>query len=161
MAKPSKRARSEQLQKATQQPQESSQQPQESPKAIVHTVFEIFQAHYSGPLPPPGILEKYNSAVPDGADRIIKMAEEEGNHRRAQEAKAVSRESRNSLLGIISAFILGMTSVIGGGYVVIQGHPWPGSLLSSVGLVGLVSVFIYGTKERRREREKEVKLSKD
>lgn len=32
---------------------------------------------YSGPLPPPGDLSKYEEALPGAADRIIKMAETE------------------------------------------------------------------------------------
>jgi uncharacterized membrane protein len=31
--------------------------------------------YFAGPLPPPQILEKYNSIVPGSAERIIKMAE--------------------------------------------------------------------------------------
>ena len=31
----------------------------------------------SGPLPPPGILDAYNQTIPDGANRIMAMAEEQ------------------------------------------------------------------------------------
>ena len=37
-------------------------------------------ASYQGPLPPPDYLSAYNRAVPDAADRIIKMAECEQSH---------------------------------------------------------------------------------
>ena len=37
--------------------------------------------HHSGPLPPPEVLEKYNSAVTNGADRIMLMAEKQQEHR--------------------------------------------------------------------------------
>ncbi len=33
-----------------------------------------------GPLPDPEILKKYNDAVPDGAERIFKMAERDQKH---------------------------------------------------------------------------------
>ena len=33
--------------------------------------------HYSGPLPPPQMLEQYNRAVPNGAERIMAMAEKQ------------------------------------------------------------------------------------
>lgn len=36
---------------------------------------------FSGPLPPPDMLLKYNDIVPDGAERIIVMAEKQQNHR--------------------------------------------------------------------------------
>jgi uncharacterized membrane protein len=30
---------------------------------------------WKGPLPPPEVLKGYNEAIPDGAERILKMAE--------------------------------------------------------------------------------------
>jgi uncharacterized membrane protein len=30
---------------------------------------------FIGPIPPPEVLKGYNDCVPDGADRVIKMAE--------------------------------------------------------------------------------------
>ena len=55
------------------------------PKAIIQklppekrevTVIER-HASFSGPLPPPSILEDYDRVCPGAADRIIKMAEKE------------------------------------------------------------------------------------
>ena len=41
------------------------------------------EASYSfmGPIPPPGILAGYNNVIPNGADRVIMMAEKEQAHR--------------------------------------------------------------------------------
>jgi uncharacterized membrane protein len=41
--------------------------------------------HFSGPLPPPEILAKYNDALPNGAERIVAMAEGQMKHRQALE----------------------------------------------------------------------------
>lgn len=30
---------------------------------------------YSGPIPPPHLLKEFNASIPNGADRIMKMAE--------------------------------------------------------------------------------------
>ena len=80
-----------------------------------------------------------------------------GAPRLSLETKALNTDSRNSLLGVIFAFILGLTTIVTGGIVVLKGQPWPGTIIGSVGLVGLVSAFIYGTRERRTERESKAK----
>ncbi len=44
-------------------------------------VAQLDAQQFSGPLPHPQILAQYNQAVPNAADRIIKMAESQSNHR--------------------------------------------------------------------------------
>lgn len=116
-------------------------------------VGAIIEQHYSGPLPPPQALERYNDIIPNGADRIMVMAEKQGAHRQELEKKALGTDSRNSFLGICSAFIIGMSTIIVGGIVILYDHEWSGGFLGFAGLFGLVYVFIYGTKQRRAERE--------
>ncbi len=36
---------------------------------------------WSGPLPPPAALERFNQILPNGAERIVAMAEKEQSHR--------------------------------------------------------------------------------
>ena len=128
------------------------------PPALTSKLVGISQ-QYSGPLPPPDILEKFNQIIPNGAERIMVMAEAQSKHRMTLETKVLNTDSRNSLLGVIFAFILGVTSIVTGGTVVFNGQPWPGTILGSAGLVGLVSTFIYGTRERKKERENKARTS--
>jgi uncharacterized membrane protein len=134
---------------------QSQQTPQQLEEKVVERLIANFRQEFlfSGPLPPPQLLSQYNEAVPNGAERIVAMAETQSQHRRELESKALHTDSRNSLYGIIAAFILGMTTVITGAVVVVKGHSWPGTILGSAGLVGIVYSFIYGTRERRKERE--------
>ena len=122
-------------------------------------VLGIIKQEFHGPLPPPGTLAQYNEIIPNGAERIMVMAEEQSKHRRELEKIALKTDSRNSFLGVLSAFILGLATIIAGAIVILRGYSWPGALLGSAGLVGLVSVFIYGTKQRRQERESKAKAS--
>jgi uncharacterized membrane protein len=46
-------------------------------------------ASFSGPLPPPSILGKYNDILPNGAERIMKMAENQSTHRIELEKLAI------------------------------------------------------------------------
>ena len=54
-------------------------------------VTEVSQS-FSGPLPPPEILRKFDEVVPGAAERIIKMAEDQSIHRKELE--------KNSLVGV-------------------------------------------------------------
>lgn len=112
----------------------------------------VSEYRHSGPIPDPMTLEGYNNIVPGAADRIIKMAEEQSSHRRALELVAIKSRSRDSLLGIIFGFLLALATIFAGTYVILEGFIWGGTILGSAGLVGLVSVFIYGTSSSRKER---------
>jgi len=48
--------------------------------------------------------------------------------------------------------ILGVATIGGGVFLAFGGLQWAGSILGSAGLVGLVSVFVYGTRSKRIER---------
>jgi uncharacterized membrane protein len=125
-------------------------------KKLARHVMELNQ--YSGPLPPPSALERYSEIIPNGAERIMVMAEEQSKHRRELEKMSLRTDSRNSLLGIIAAFLLGTITIVTGGVVAIYGYSLGGAILGSSGLVGLVSAFIFGTRERRKEREAKAKI---
>jgi Predicted membrane protein (DUF2335) len=48
-----------------------------------------FSESFAGPLPPPALLAEYEQALPGLAERIVAMAENEGNHRRAMEKRLI------------------------------------------------------------------------
>ena len=54
---------------------------------------------YSGPIPHPDILVKYDSVITDGADRIMKMAENQQSHRIGIESRIINSQSNQSKLG--------------------------------------------------------------
>lgn len=129
--------------------------PRESIREIVEQTVRGIA--FRGPLPLPEHLEAYNNIVPDAAERILKMAENNSEHRREMEkrnqeatisfTKATLRiESRNSLMGLIFAFILSIVTIGGGIYAVLQGFQWGGGIISIAGLSSLVGSFIYGSK---------------
>ncbi len=59
---------------------------------------------YSGPIPDPHSLEKYENIHPGFADRIITMAENEAKHRHEVEIMLVRKDSRISAMGVVFAF---------------------------------------------------------
>ncbi|KPA12709.1 hypothetical protein MHK_007077 [Candidatus Magnetomorum sp. HK-1] len=54
---------------------------------------------FSGPIPPPAILQEYNNVSPGCADRIIKYAENEAEHRRKVEIFTLKTEMLEIRLG--------------------------------------------------------------
>ncbi|MGA7562996.1 MAG: DUF2335 domain-containing protein [Desulfobaccales bacterium] len=107
----------------------------------------------SAPLPHPSELERYESILPGAADRIFALAENQSNHRQELEKKALSLESRNSLFGLITGGFIGIIGLCIAGLCIYTGHDKAGMTLGGGTLVALVGPFVYGTRERRIERE--------
>lgn len=105
---------------------------------------------YSGPIPHPRIMRGYEEICPGAADRILTMAEKEAEHRHSIDDTCVKADSRDSLLGIVSALILGVTTVIGGIVVIIKvpaiAGTISGTLITGAGLGGILGTFLRGTK---------------
>lgn len=115
--------------------------------------MQIAAASYSGPLPQPSALQKYEEVLPGAAERIIQMAETQSLHRHKLEAIAVKSGSRDSLLGLIFGLIIGLAGIGSGTYCIIKGATIAGTVIGGGSLVSLVGVFVYGSRQRRKERE--------
>jgi hypothetical protein len=64
---------------------------QEIARPAGHLTVNRTEYGFSGPIPAPELLAKYNSALPGAADRIISMAEGEASHCRTIEAMLVDK----------------------------------------------------------------------
>jgi len=109
---------------------------------------------YAGPLPSPDLLKKFDEIVPGSADRLITQFEEQSKHRRTLEQKVIGNDICLSRIGIIFGFLIGMTAIIGGLLISLQGKELSGGMISGSGIIGLVSVFVYGSRSKRKYLEK-------
>jgi len=107
---------------------------------------------FSGPIPPPELLSKYGEIIPNGADRILKMAENQSTHRQCIEKWAIIGGTILSYFGVLCAGIIALGTLYFGSQLIREGHVVSGSIFAGSGLVGLVTAFIYGTRSRRHER---------
>ncbi len=107
---------------------------------------------YSGPLPHPAILEKFEQILPGSAERILKMAESQSEHRQCIEKVVIRSGSRNSLLGIVSALLISLGFLAVAWFAIRNGHAGAGTFLGTINIVGLAGIFVYGTASNRRER---------
>ena len=87
--------------------------PESSRKTFPYQVVQVTE-QFSGPLPPPDMLERYNQVVPDAANRIIAMAEQETGHRRNMERLIISNEYQEAKMGQTCAVIIGSLAIISG-----------------------------------------------
>lgn len=109
------------------------------------------QRIFSGPLPPPEALEKYNQILPGLADRIVAMAEGQSKHRQHIEQLAISAKVKNERRGQYLAFILAAITLSGSFWIISLGRS-PEGIAGIIGtLVTLAGVFIFGRWSQRRE----------
>jgi uncharacterized membrane protein len=136
--------------------------PQTFPKNIPPTQsgsrqMELRQEIHQGPLPHPDILLKYDQIVPRAAERIICMAENQAKHRQALEKAVIESDIRDSRTGLIFGFIIGLVAIISGAICIISGYSIAGGLLGGSAVPALTGVFVYGSRQRRKERESKQK----
>ena len=120
---------------------------------------------FSGPLPPPQVLQGYESACPGSAHRIIELAEAQSAHRRRMEEKEVDAQidgMRSQFFearrGQVFAFCVSVVFLLCGTVVVIWGHSWAGSLFGLMGVSGIVGSFIKGRAAKPEPAQSEKPL---
>jgi len=99
--------------------------------------------------------------IPDGADRILKMAERQSTHRQYIEKWAVIGGTILSYLGVLCAAGIAFGALFFGSKLIQNGYVIPGSILGGGGLTGLVAAFIYGTRTRKEERLEKDRRNKE
>jgi uncharacterized membrane protein len=107
--------------------------------AVLHKT-EVF----SGPLPPPSILEHYDTITPGFADRIVAMAEKEQNHRHSIMAQEQRYNAEERKFGRWIALCFGLALLIAGSYCASIGQVAIGCSLFGVFGVTAIGLFIRG-----------------
>lgn len=115
-------------------------------------------SYYHGPVPSPEQLAAFDAAYPGTAERILKMTESQVSHRQYLEKVTVETQSSNSRWGLRFAFILGMTTILGGVCVASLGYSVTGFGTVLLGLSSLTGVFIYGKESNKKELIEKQKL---
>lgn len=117
-----------------------------------------FQATYIGPLPHPALLQQYEQILPGISERILKMTEEQGNHRREMEKALLNGQIEDTktkrkeiLRGQIFGLVIGLTGLSISAYVTLKGYPSYGIAVGGTTLVAIVSVFVLGRTLRGKE----------
>ncbi len=101
----------------------------------------IQERSHSGPLPDADTLIKYNSVIPEGADRIMRMAEKQQEHRMNLESKVIASQTSQSILGQWFGLIIGIIGIGCGTFLAYSGESTVGAIIAGATVVSLVSVL--------------------
>ena len=142
----------------------------ESPLSdLIHSRVEIAQVEaWSGPLPHPDLLQRYEEILPGAAERILVIAENQQRHQISQERKilehegialesartSIRAESRRSDFGMAIAAVIALAGLIGGVALIALDRWEQGIVLFLAPLTGLVGLFVYQSRVRRAERRR-------
>ena len=121
------------------------------------------RAEFSGILPPPELLNQYDQICPGLADRIMKIAEGAAAHCHSMDKATLEanigfhkNQFMEARIGQFCALLIGITAILSGAYVSINGAQIAGGVIGGAGVIGLVSVFIYGRKYKADVEEEKV-----
>lgn len=115
----------------------------------------VFSEVYTGPVPPPEILEKMDQAFPGAAERIFAMAEKEQDasieDRRCQQHRADQIEKdrhREQMTALWMAFGVCIVFVTAGCLMVFWGHEKIGATLVGTTLAGVIYSFLVAKRKK-------------
>jgi uncharacterized membrane protein len=126
---------------------------QEKKHRIMKSVVLTMHKSHKGPLPDAETLAEYSVLIPNGADRIMKMAEQQLQHRMSMENSVVKGQMLQSNIGQVLAFLIGLAAIGAATYCIVNGHDFSGSILGVGGLTSLVTAFIKGKSQQSRNLE--------
>ena len=118
--------------------------PQPPPPAL-----QVTTQQFSGPLPPPEVLAKYNAIIPNAAERILAMAEADISHLHTMETTAMQGAHRERFRGQLFAFGTTLLAFAVSAFALYHGHETAASVIGGTTVVGLVSVFVLGRTSRQ------------
>ncbi|MDX1950616.1 MAG: DUF2335 domain-containing protein [Verrucomicrobiota bacterium] len=105
----------------------------------------------ASPLPHPAELAAYDQIIPNGADRIMKMAENQAAHRIAIENKVISSQQSQAFFGQVCGLVIGLSGLAMATFAAVSGQPVFGGVIGGTTLVSLVGTFVYSRKTQQRE----------
>jgi len=86
--------------------------PEEKQELLIRHVQALIVAKsHCGPIPSPGDIALYNQHIPEGADRIMRMAEKQAAHRISIETAVISEQQRQSARGQVFGLIIGLFGI--------------------------------------------------
>lgn len=97
---------------------------------------------WSGPLPPPAVLEQFNGVVQNGAERIFSAWEKETEHRHGLERSDLRWSIFEGIFGKVLAFIFVMAAFALAAYCAAIGATWLAGLFGAGVIAAVVWAFV-------------------
>lgn len=96
-------------------------------------------------LPPPAEFREYAMLIPDGADRLMKMAEKQQTH----EHRIMHRQETRAGAGVACATLSVLGTIFLSGYGFYSGHAVEGAAVFGATIGVIATVFIRGTSTKK------------
>jgi len=104
----------------------------------------LSESYFSGPMPSPKMMAEYNKIIPNCAERILKMTEEQHRHRISLEKEVIPKQVKQSGRGQIFAFILCLMLTLFAGYCVHEGDNRTALAVVALTIISIAGIFITG-----------------
>ena len=99
--------------------------------------------HWAGPLPPPGALAQFNDIIPNGAERIMAMVEQEQAHRAKHDMTILDAQVRDTRRGHWLGGVISVAAVAGAVFTAYIGaHPAVSVALVGLPIAAIVQAFV-------------------
>ena len=143
--------------------------PHDQGKTPVIAKYQRMEASsFSGPLPHPEILAKYNQIIPNGAERIMCMAEKQMNHRMGLDNEKLGMDKmilesdiRRSDRGVIFGFVIAILIILGGFGLILAGIQVIGIVAIITPLISIIGIFVYTERSRKIDEEEKTHPKKN
>lgn len=119
-------------------------------ESISSITIQQTSSQYSGPIPSPEMLDAYNTIMPDGANRIMRMAEEQSRHRMDLEKQTIASQNKQGERGQIFALVSVICLILAGVGVCILDYPTVGGTIFGTTILGIGAVFAFGKHSMRK-----------
>ncbi|TNW23707.1 DUF2335 domain-containing protein [Xylella fastidiosa subsp. pauca] len=113
--------------------------------------MSLTHSSWSGPLPAPDQLAHFDAVVPGAAERIIKMAEQEGEHSREVRMLTVKAVIGLQRAGLISALMVATLGLCLSFFLGITNHDAVAAILGGTSLTTVVIAFLRKNKSAGKQ----------
>ncbi len=108
----------------------------------IRRAISIYQESYSGPMPKPEHLERYDKVVPGAAKDIVEEFKANGAHIRKMETLATEGTIAKNKRGQNMAFLLVIIGLVVVTYLAINGQPAVAIVIAGTLLVAVITGFL-------------------
>lgn len=103
------------------------------------------------PLLPVAQLERLHEFKPEAVDFVIEQTKIEADYRRAETQRLNTLVFVERVIGQVFALLIGVSGILSGAYVAVNGQPTAGATIASLSLTGLAVVFLKGKVSKPSE----------
>lgn len=119
--------------------------PTESPASegsITTKITQVSAQQWSGPLPSPDALERFDQISPGAAEIIIDEFVKEADHRRKLEDRDQRFQVRYGHVGQALAAFFALGGLALAGVTILNGYPVTGGIIATTMIVGGITAFL-------------------